>query len=486
MAKKHFKTITAVILAASALLFYAFFPLEWGLMDDTEYVFAIRKHLNEELWLRAVLARITEHMNLDLQAGILRPSFWWYTALAYQLPVRIAYLTRFIEYFSILFIGFSLIQSNLVGAPYNKKIIFGALSVTALLSIRSLYDGIALFSLQEFTGLFFLMLGYWTYGLSTDQKISSLRLLAAIILISLGVGFKPPFVWIFFLFSFSLFYFERRRIVALLLFLFGIFYFYFAIKLAQNGFYSREIYQFNPHRFLISLYSFLKHFSPALIILIGMSFTFGLWRKNGSLSVFGFGKIKNRPTRIDWIGIQLFLSGAAYLVTLLPRGIGPGYGYYFGAPIFLITLGFLIYSSRYVTSEKLDLKKASRITLPISIGIAAFILYYSISSFVARNLAIHHFKLWARENDSSEIVLATNSSEVAFRLKEILFLRNEKPWNGKIENLIFNMKVPKEITHYLVFSDQVSPQKEAIGNLIWQHGSASLYEVPQNIDSTAK
>lgn len=176
MEKRQITYAVAILGAFAVFLFYAFFPLEWGLMDDTEYVFAIRRHLAENGWIAAVLARISEHMDLDLRAGILRPSFWWYTALAYQLPVRLAYFSRFIEYLTILLVGLFLIRAGLKATSVRVRSFYVAFSLAALLAIRSLYDGVALFSLQEFTGLFFLMIGYWIYGRENKVQISLPRL----------------------------------------------------------------------------------------------------------------------------------------------------------------------------------------------------------------------------------------------------------------------------------------------------------------------
>lgn len=296
----------------------------------------------------------------------------------------------------------------------------------------------------------------------------------------IGVGFKPPFVWSIFFLALTLFIVDKRKFSAIVLFVFGVLYLYFAISLAQTGFYSKVIYQFEPTRFLVSIASFLKHVSPVSLVLVFIFFAFPFRLRRNKADNLTLINIRNRLfelNRAQWVGIQLLLSGFTYLATLLPRGIGPGYGYYFGAPIFLLVSGLLIVFTVLIGDENSVREKSFKFNMAVSFGISVVIFVFSIHSFIARNLALHQFKEWARENNSEKIVLATNSHEVAFRLKEILMLRNVGPWNGKIQNLIFNTPVPPGTTHYLVFADQVPPNTKAMNKLVWSRGSAKLFLV---------
>ncbi len=470
MNRELFSTKKILALVAIALVgsFYLFFPLDWGLMDDSEYVLGIQNHLKLG-WLQGTWNRISEHASIDLRTGIFRPSFWWYTALAYQLPVRIAYFSRFLEYFIIIACGLIMIRSAVKHYLQDSQNVLIATSVCSILAIRSLYEGIAFFSLQEFTGLFFVVLGFFVYSRENAKQLGAARFVLVLFLISIGIGFKPPFVWIYFLFALGLFFYERRRVWAIGVFGLGAIYFYITMRLAQTGFYSQEIYQFSATRFIQSILSFAKHISPVFVVLFAVVFL--IFRPAFTR------KFPRSLNRMQWIGIEIFGAGVLYMGTLLPRGIGDSYGYYFGPPIFLLTLGILIASTIFVQDF------ARRSKLPNLAGsvlvalVTLFIFVFSMKSFVERNLAVAEFKKWARENNQESIILATNSYEVAFRLRDIYLLNYGEYWRGQIKNLTHNSPYPAGVTHYLVFSDQVEPRRSAMGELVWEKGSAQLVRI---------
>lgn len=439
-------------------------------MDDSEYVLAIEKHLRQG-WAQGTWSRLIEHAQVDLRTGIFRPSFWWYTALAYQLPVRLAYFSRFLEYALIFFCTYQLLKLAFQKYTNGARSTLLFASLTAVLSIRSLYEGIAFFSLQEFTGLFFITLAYFFYASEWKEKISLSRLVGVVVLLVLGVGFKPPFVWIYFLFAIGLIFFEKRKFFGMGILVFGFVYFYFTMRLAQTGFYSQEIYQFGYLRIFQTLFSFFKHLAPVGVVLMALPvFLFSLKflsKRPGSLS------------RIQVIGLQMFGAGAMYTATLLPRGIGNNYGYYFGPPIFLLVIGFLLSMSICVVAlEKRQgwRMHLGKVTLAL---VAAGIFLFSMKTFVQRNLAVAEFKNWALENNDSRVILATNSYEVAVRLGDIYFLNFGEPWKGQIKNLTHNSPYPEGVTHYLVFCDQVEPRRSAMGELVWEKGSAQLVRIRQ-------
>lgn len=456
-------------LAFVVVAFYFWFPLDWGLMDDSEYVIGIQKHLQAG-WLQGTWNRILEHAAVDLRTGIFRPSFWWYTALAYQLPVRVAYFSRFVEYALLIFSAAVILKMSYQKYRPEVARLLLLMSLFAIFSIRSLYEGIAFFSLQEFTGLFFVMLGYFVYAMEKNDQLGIIRLLLVFFLIALGIGFKPPFVWLYFLFSIGLFVLEKRRVFSLVISLTGIGYFLFTIKLAQTGFYSQEIYQFSIERIILSSMSFAKHFAPIAVVLVSIFFL--VFRTNFQIPKLLF-------TRVQWIGLQFLFAGAMYMATLLPRGIANNYGYYFGPPLFLLTLGTLLSSTIFLESFEFRFRPVLRLGVAVGAGVALFIFLFSTKTFVERNLAIDQFKKWARENDRENITLATNSYEVAFRLRDIYFLNFGEPWKGQIKNLTHNSPYPEGVTHYLVFSDQVEPRRSAMGELVWEKGSAQLVRIRQ-------
>jgi hypothetical protein len=466
--KPNATVLLLLFLAACVVAFYLWFPLDWGLMDDSEYVLGIRKHL-EAGWLEGTKNRILEHASIDLRTGIFRPSFWWYTALAYQLPVRLAYFSRFLEYLVIVLSAYSLFALGF--KKYSSAVQRAAVlvSLAAVFSIRSLYEGIALFSLQEFTGLFFVALGYWIYANERSERISLKNTLLVFLLLAVGIGFKPPFVWVYFLFASGLFFFERRRLMALVIAAIGVGYFLFTMRLAQSGFYSQEIYQFSWARIFQSLLSFGKHILPVFVVLAAISsFLF-----RGKLSL----PTKLQFSRIQWIGLQIFGAGAMYMATMLPRGIANSYGYYFGPPIFLLTVGFFLTLTIFLDRMELREKQYRIAGCAIIFSVAIFIFAFSMKSFVQRNLAVDYFKKWARENNREEIILATNSYEVAFRLRDIYFLNYGEFWKGQVKNLTHNSPYPQGATHYLVFSDQVEPRRSAMGEIVWEKGSAKLMKI---------
>lgn len=453
---------------AAVVLFYAFFPLDWGLMDDSEYVLAIRHHLANG-WLTGTFSRMMEHAELDLRTGIFRPSFWWYTALAYQLPMRLAYVSRFLEYLAVIGSALFLLRSAFQKYSPEIRASLVFVSLFALISIRALYDGVAFFSLQEFSGLFFVSLAYALYGAEIRERVGWVRLFIVFLLLILGVGFKPPFVWVYPLFAAGLFFHEKRRVTGFAVLLFGIGYFLFTVRLAQTGFYSQQIYKFDAMRIVDSVVSFGKHFAPVALVLLAGALALRLQLTK---------ERKFALSRTQWIGLQMLGAGLMYVATLLPRGVGKGVGYYFGPPIYLIAVGALLSIS--IVTEKVDKRAAPKFRMGFALAglMAAAIFLYSLGTFVQRNLGVAEFKRWARVNNAGEVVVGVNSGEIVHRLPEIYFLNFGEEWRGRMVNLTVFDPAAKGATHYLVFSDQVQPAREWMRDLVWERGSAKLFRLP--------
>ncbi|MCO5144096.1 MAG: hypothetical protein M9962_13480 [Oligoflexia bacterium] len=463
--------ILIFIFALVASIFLLYLPLEWGLMDDSEYVNSIHFFFDRYSWFEAMRLRVLEHSTVDFKAGIMRPSFWLYTATIYQLPVTLAYFVRLFFYLVILILGVSFLRSS---STKQVSGLFYLFAVFCFFSIRSLYDGIALISLQEFSGLFFIIIGYAIYFFPENEKVSTTRLFISILLLLIGVGFKPPYVWVLFFFSIGLWFSDKRKIEALALFLFACFFLWFSAELAKKGFYSQEIYRFEVSRVLKTiLYSF-QHFFPVLLVFIsGFMFSFQV-----KLKKISFESLLTNRSR--YIGLQIFFSGIMYLFTLLPRGIGVGYGYYFCPPIALIVLGILLIYSNLTAQIVFKKTRLGLSGMLFSAFVALFLCVYSNNSFVNRTIAIDAFKRWAISNNIESTVLYTNSYEVAIRLKEIFRIRTGEEFKGKILSLIEATKNIPSSGYYLVFSDQVEPKKNSMVNLLWQRGSASLYRIEKN------
>lgn len=461
--------LTVAALLTFSLGLYLAMPLEWGLMDDSEYVGRIHELVASHGFVSGVAARVAEHAAIDYGfAGVLRPSFWAYTALVYLLPVELAYFLRWLLLCGMAFFIFRIFRVNRsLPATWTT---LGAMAT--LLSVRSLHDGLALVSLQEFTGLFFCLAGFSL--LIAPISVTKRATAVALFLIALGVGFKPPFIWVWIALGAAYIFWKRSIRLGIVLVGSGILYLAFAVWLAGRGTYSQAIYQPGADRAFVSLVSFAKHFAPPLLamLLVLAGFVANGYRFPRA-AISGW----QRYSRAQALGLVMLGAGLLYWVTLLPRGIGPGLGYYFSPAIVFILLGTYVFCVFGLVRGAVANPYLPRIFAIGAVCVALAVTIYSTHAFYSRNQGVLAVREWARQMRAERPTVAVNSLEAGARLQEILRLRLGADWQGSFVPLIDGNQVPSAANYYLVFRDQAAPATRAQGKLLWRVGSASLYEI---------
>lgn len=436
-------------------------------MDDTEYVLAIQGFIQKYGFLHGIWERFLQHMHHDFYTGILRPSFWVHTATIYLLPPNWAYTARFVQFLLVQFFvadaflrmaGKTLLRPSFLNRAEKISVVF---LLSGLLSVRAIYDGVAMVSLQEFSGIFFLAIALWFLSF---RGLEALALMA----MYFGAGFKPPFVWLFLFMGFY-FWFEKQRAKAALCFVSYLGIFSWSVYLAKYGFYSNDIYKMSWYNYIATLSSGLKHGAAPFLVLCAAGL---FWGRRNWQEIFR-GK--------QWkLGAVFFLSGAMYFATLLPRGVMKGYGYYLSAPLFFLVVGaFFFLQSRESSPDTTPAQPTilKKMSVLAAISIAAVVFCFGFWKLWERNFSVIQVRDWALALPMEERFLATNSGEVNFRLAEILSIRSGGTWNGKVVALMDRDEKIPDAKYYVVFKDQVPPKKEAMKELVWSRGSVQVFQM---------
>jgi hypothetical protein len=458
------------------LLFtYSRYSWEWSVMDDPGYVLRLQQSIAETGGtFSGILYNFRQHRAVDTVGGIFRPAFWAYTSTVYLLPPNWAYTSRLLTFLLIFFFcidatlrvrGHRLLCPESWGTDEKWLVFF---QLTGFLSIRSLYDGLALVVLQELIGIFFASLGIWLISVFEKKSTGLAESLATLSFLATALV-KPPFAWMLFFLGVSNLFRRRYFWAAVQIVLFatvlGI-----ASQWASRGAYSHAIYQFRLENFFLTLMSFAKHGAmPALVVALAALF----WHQQisaGSLLSPSFARWRTAR----WMGLVFLFSGVLYLGTMLPRGITGGVGYYMSPIIFFLVVGCLLMIDDCRETKDVTGRKTIAIGV-LALASATVIFSFSIYKMWNRNEAVRGLRDWALTLPSSGLVLAGNSREVSASFQQILQMRSSGGWKNTFYSLTDKDDLPTALDYYIVFSDQASPNPLAQETLLFRVGSASVY-----------
>lgn len=470
-----FRRVYLLMALGGLCILYALYPWEWGIMDDTEYVLHAHEWVDKHGFVQGIFGRIGDHMRLDLGfAGILRPGFWVYTATVYLLPPRLVYLLRFIGLIMVL--GATIGALGRVRPVFTSRMRTNAVfAIAMVLSIRGIYDGVFLVSLQEFSGLIAAAIAIYILADPEIERKAS-KQACVIALFFVAASFKPPFVWLLATFGAFLFFRGLWAASSISLAIWAVFLF-FSAQFARSGVYSAQIYQFDVSRMGTSLLSFARHFAAPGVVLAAFA---GYLRQNELLAVNGW-RWSGDPfkwSHAAWVWMQVFLAGMLYLATMLPRGIAKGYGYYLGPPVYLVATGLFLALQWWASDVPPNARERRNCFL---IGLAVFsalsILVFSSIKAISRDRSVRGVRDWALLLPKSGVKLATNSNEVAVRLSEIMKMRTNGAWSNIFISLTAKDPIAADLDYYVVFDDQVEPNRTAEQELVLELPSARIWHL---------
>jgi len=372
-------------------------PWQWSPVDDAGQVTTMNAMVRSEGYLSALLERVGQLAQGDLEGGVFRPLAWIYPPIIYALPVGLAHLLRLLMVFVIL-LG-PLVYFRRKG---SSPVLLASIAAVLLIAAGSTYQGLVLLSIQEVGGLFFISI-----GLMLPNRF--LRLIAWV----LAAFFKGPFVWILFGYSIALWK-EGRRRLALASGTIGLLTFLVNVWWSRSGTYTGHyrINFFDPEMWN-SASRLLEPFNGAILLAV-------IWwvivsqtglRRNSDFPIFAFASI-------------------GYYVQLVPWGFT---AYYMGPISFLF--GLLLASTLVDVGSQRLMKSLLLLSLPVLLAI--WILKGNIGWSLRTNEIIHQATecLAGVPGSITEIaggwLYITSSEEGPVRLMENIQLSHPE-WRGEV------------------------------------------------------
>ncbi len=437
------------------LFFYALYPWEWGILDDTPFLRQVRGLVQQYGLFEGVLRKIQQFAHEDRNYGILRPLFWIYTAIIYLWPAKLAYFIRFVMFLVIILCPLFLNKKH--SNPTTLSTFFLALCI---LSNVALYNGLFVISLQEYLGLLFVSIG--TVLMFKQNRFIPQNFLCGICFF-LATTSKPVFVAVLFSYSLLLFY-KKNFVRGLFWFLVSIVWILLSAYWSQTGGYAQEIYQFTFERFWKTIFHFCKLAFVPSIVVCSYLYLLGVPLKK----IASFKNLDGMAlSSLFWI-----VSGLFYLILFLPRGVGHGVGYYFAPPIYLIFTGILLYTqaSGFYPKKNLPL-------LAINCILALSIPTYALTQGFAREISIRKVRDWMLTLPKQGLHIAANGEHIQLCFNDLMILNLGSEWKNQMSSLVEAGQKPESLPdYYIIFKRHSRPLTSAMYEKIFSFPAAEVYK----------
>ena len=169
--------ISLIVIAVS--WWYISLPWEWSDIDDPGFVLSLENETAKH-GIFGYLTHVWHMVQVDLNWGLFRPSYWLYPSVVYGFPIGIAHLIR-LALLLLALIG-PIIAFRRRGAN-TTTLVMGLCMI--IISGRHLFDGLFLVSIQELSGAAFV-------GLGLMLRTGTSRLASW----TIAAWFKSPFSWL--------------------------------------------------------------------------------------------------------------------------------------------------------------------------------------------------------------------------------------------------------------------------------------------------